>query len=146
MNASSAARPAPAVLRLTSVAGAAPYGAIFAAIAGSLAAATAALHLDRLPFTLCYFKGLTGLPCLSCGSTRALGRLAHLDWRGAWAMNPLATSGIVLVLFWGLGDLALLPRRRALSLEVSPALAPLLRYAVIALVIANWLYLVLAGR
>ncbi len=101
-----------------------PLGAIFGGDRrrrGGIAVAL--LHLDRLPVVVCVFKGLTGLPCPTCGSTRALGRLFAFDLAGALAMNPLATLGAALVAVWALVDLVLLPRRRALSLEVDPRLA-----------------------
>jgi hypothetical protein len=106
----------------------------------------ALLRLDRVPATLCVFKGLTGVPCPSCGSTRALARLAALDLAAAFALNPLATAVTVLVGLWAAADLALLPRGLALSARVSPGLALALRGAVLALALANWAWLVAAGR
>ncbi len=133
-------------LRFSAPAGRPPLGAIFGAIGVVAGAAVAVLHLDRLPMVLCTFKALTGLPCPTCGSTRALGRLAAFDLAGAIAMNPLATLVFGLVAVWAVVDLALLPWRRALSLEVQPRLAWVLRLLALALFLANWVYLLLAGR
>lgn len=91
-------------------------------------------------------KALTGLPCPSCGSTRALARLLDFDIPGAFAMNPLATAAALLVAAWAMADLALLPSRRAFVVELGPRPARLLRGAVVAALAANWLYLVAAGR
>jgi hypothetical protein len=136
----------PPPIRLTARPGAPPLGAIFGAI-GALSAATVwLLRLDRIPLTFCAFKGLTGLPCPTCGSTRALGRLFALDLAGALSMNPLTTVAAVVVAGWAAADLALLPRRRALGLDVAPRLGFALRAGVLLLFVANWAYLVAAGR
>ncbi len=123
-----------------------PLGAIFGGIGLLAAAAVSLLRLDRIPLTLCVFKGLTGLPCPTCGSTRALGRLFALDFEGALAMNPLTTLVAVLVAAWALLDLALLPRGRAVALEVGKPLAFALRVGALVLFLANWIYLIAAGR
>jgi len=106
----------------------------------------ALLRLDHLPFAICAFKAITGLPCPTCGSTRAAARLAHLDLIGGFAMNPLFVASAALLGVWGLMDLVLLPRGRALALEVAPAPARFLRAAAVAAVVANWAYLIAAGR
>jgi len=133
-------------LRLVARPGAPPLGLVFGAIGLLGAAAVWLLRVDRLPLTLCLFKGLTGLPCPTCGSTRTMGRLAALDFAGSLAMNPLATLGAVVVTAWALADLALLPRKRALGLEVAPRLARVLRWGALVLFLANWAYLLAAGR
>jgi hypothetical protein len=132
-------------LRLVSRAGP-PLGLIFGATGAVATLAVGLLRLDRLPVSLCYVKALSGLPCPTCGSTRALGRLFALDLAGALAMNPAAALGALGLAAWALADLSLLPRRRALGLELSAPLGWVLRVAVVALLLANWAYLLAAGR
>ncbi|HET7293596.1 MAG TPA: DUF2752 domain-containing protein [Vicinamibacteria bacterium] len=113
----------------------------------ALGAGTAALlRLDRLPFAICAFKAFTGLPCPTCGSTRAAAHLARLDLAGALAQNPLATAAAGALVAWGVLDLLLMLRGRALWLEVSPAVARALRLGAVAAIVANWAYLIAAGR
>jgi hypothetical protein len=133
-------------VRLVARKGATPLGAIFLACAIVMAAGIGVLHLDRLPIALCAFKAVTGLPCLTCGTTRALARLFTLDVPGAVAMNPLAAAVALTLVPWGAADLVLLARERALALEISPGLAPAVRVAALVLVAANWAYLIVAGR
>jgi len=134
------------VIRLVARSSAPPLGAIFGGIGLLAAAAVGLLRLDRIPLTLCVFKALTGLPCPTCGSTRALGRLFALDFAGALAMNPFTALVAVLVAGWAVADLALLPRRRALDLEVPKRLGFALRVGALVLFLANWVYLIAAGR
>jgi len=134
------------VIRLVARSSAPPLGAIFGGIGLLAAAAVWLLRLDRIPLTLCVFKGLTGLPCPTCGSTRVLGRLFALDFAGALAMNPFTTLVTVLVAAWAVADLALLPSRRALDLDVPKRLGFALRVGALVLFLANWVYLIAAGR
>ena len=47
---------------------------------------------------------------------------------------------------WGLADLVLLPRRQALDLQVPWPFGFALRVAALVLFLANWVYLIGAGR
>jgi hypothetical protein len=123
-----------------------PLGLLFAGAGVAVGAAVLVLRLDRLPFVFCAFKQLTRLPCPTCGGTRALGRLAAFDLRGAFVMNPLAVVFAGVVALWAVGDLLLLPRRRSLRLTIRPDLAMPVRIAVLLVALLNWAYLVLAGR
>ena len=133
-------------MKLVARAGATPLGAIFLACGLVVAAVVGVLHLDRLPGTFCAFKAVTGLPCMSCGTTRAFARLYSLDLPGAVAMNPLSAAVALALVPWGMADFALLAKGRAVALEVSPRLAPVVRVSAVALVFANWAYLIVAGR
>jgi hypothetical protein len=134
-------------IRVSATPGAAPLGAIFAVIGVVGAAVVGLLGLDRLPLTFCVFKGLTGWPCPTCGSTRALSRLVvHLDPAGALAMNPFTTLVAVVIAAWAVADVLLLPRRRALRVGVSPKAAKWLRVLAFGAFVLNWVYLLIAGR
>jgi hypothetical protein len=133
-------------VRVSAVAGAAPLGAIFAGIGVLAAAVVGLLGLDRLPLTFCVFKGLSGLPCPTCGSTRAAARLFGLDPAGALAMNPFTTVVAVVLAAWAVADLLLIPRGKALRVGLSPRLGRVLRVTALLAFLANWIYLIFAGR
>lgn len=126
--------------------GALPLGGIFGGFAALGCVAVGLFGLDHLAFTVCIFRLTTGLPCATCGATRAFGRLFRLDLAGALLMNPLVTLGTLAVVAWGLVDLALLPTRRALRLGVAKVWQPTVRILVIAAVLLNWAFLIFTGR
>jgi hypothetical protein len=123
-----------------------PLGAILLGIASLGGLAIALLHLDRLPLFVCLFRAATGIPCMTCGATRAAARLVAGDIMGALAMNPLATVAASGLVVWGMADLALLPRGAALAVDVTPGTARALRIGAVAAVLVNWAYLVAVGR
>lgn len=134
------------LLRLVAPPGAVPFGALFVAIGAAGLLAVGLLHLDSLGLQACTFKAATGIPCFTCGGTRTADLLFHLDVHGAFFMNPLVTSTVFLVGTWGLADLALLPRGRALRLKVSSSAATVLRVGAVAGLLLNWFYLLSTGR
>lgn len=92
----------------------------------------------------CTFRVWTGLACPTCGSTRVAVSLARADIADALAVNPLAT--IVAVAFlaggllapvwvWGVGRI---PVRRAPRARTVVLVA-------LAILLANWIYLVMRG-
>ena len=92
-----------------------------------------------MPGPPCIFHAFTGWPCPGCGATRALRALAHFDFGGALAMNPLLTVALVV----GLGGAALRwVGVRPAGLRWSPWLIVVL----VGLVLLNWAYLISAGR
>lgn len=123
-----------------------PVGAFLSAFGVAAAGAAGALQLDRLGLTLCMFKRLTGLPCATCGSTRAFTHLARLDLAGAVALNPLAALAAVVVAAWGAIDLLLLLRGRTLSIELPAGEARALGFVLLAAFVLNWAYVLAAGR
>ena len=121
-------------------------GALLGGVALLAGVAVKLLGLDRLGFTLCMFKAFTGLPCFTCGSTRAFGRLASFDVVGAFRMNPLITLAAVAIPLWALADLLLLKRRSALGLEMSRRTSRVAGILAVCALLLNWAYLVGAGR
>ena len=104
------------------------------------------LGLDRIPVTFCAIKSMSGIPCATCGSTRAFARLFDLDLAGALAMNPFTTIVALLIAVWALADLVLLPRRKALRVGFSPPVGRWVRILAFGAFIANWIYLLAVGR
>ena len=51
----------------------------------------------RLPWPRCIFHDLTGLPCLTCGATRAAIQFCHGNFVGAWKWNPLVFAGLCAI-------------------------------------------------
>ena len=126
----------------------APHEAIWAPIALLAFLAARFLPWSRLDFLVCPFHLLTGLPCLSCGGTRAFVALAHLDFATAFAMNPLAAAT-------GLAGMAYIVHATGVALRrwkpwrprlVSVPLRRALRVGALVAVAANWAYLIAVGR
>jgi hypothetical protein len=115
-----------------------------------LAAATSALALRPLwlaiapHFPPCVFRALTGIPCPTCGTTRAA--TALLDGRlvEALAANPLATAaGLTFIVG---APFAALWAILGWPVPVFPPKASRwLRLGILILIVTNWLYLVIGG-
>jgi len=90
--------------------------------------------------TICMFRRFTGVPCPTCGGTRAF--LSVLDGRllDAFLLNPLLMLFEILALVWLAAKLVL---GRRLSLRLSQ-LERRVTWAVLALVFfLHWAYLIL---
>jgi len=62
-------------------------------------------HSSTLP--ICMFKELTGLPCPSCGTTRAIISLMQGNFRESLFINPfgiIAALALLIIPFWILAD------------------------------------------
>lgn len=120
------------------------WGPLLAGAFAMLAAAPQAL----LPPVTCPLRRFTGLPCPTCGGTRALMALRRLDLTGALALNPLVTIAALGALLYLAHAAAVLAGRRApLRLELAtPGRRVAFAAALAGAVVANWTYLVLAGR
>ena len=116
---------------------------------GILWGATAAGLIALSPFAAeitfglpaCPFLAFSGVPCLTCGTTRAALALSRLDPLRALALNPLATIGWVALVGGGLvgGVYSLLGGEvREPRWKVSLGA----RFAAVALLLANWAYVI----
>jgi len=90
--------------------------------------------------TLCVFRNVTGLPCPTCGSSRAA--LAVVQGRPleAIAFNPFVTVAGALAITWlavrvGFG--------RRIEIDLAPRYLMLVWVVIGALLGANWVYVIL---
>jgi hypothetical protein len=101
---------------------------------------------ERLASSLpaCPIKAVAGLPCLTCGSTRAALALVRLDVLAAIAVNPVAAMGWLILVGGGLiaGGAALLGRPVG---EPDWRMSTGWRLALVLVLLANWLYLIGTG-
>ncbi len=92
----------------------------------------------------CVFKGLTGIPCLTCGSTRSVIHLSHGDILTAFAMNPLMTLCLISAsgyFFYSLISAAFdMPRIRILFTDKE---SNIVRAGVVMLLLLQWAYLII---
>lgn len=120
----------------------------------SIALASAALVVfwiasghEELPRVICPFRAITGIPCLSCGGTRALLALAHGDVRAALVWNPLVALGAIAGAAWLLYAAVVIllqtPRLR-LRLDTRDRLA--VRLAAGFVLVGNWIFVIAQGR
>jgi uncharacterized membrane protein len=99
----------------------------------------------NVPLPQCIFRKLTGLPCMSCGCTRSLTAWSHLDFAAAFRFNPLFFLVCTGLLAWlGIWLAEHFSGRRFLDTAQSRLRRWPLWRILIALVLANWLYLCLA--
>ena len=92
----------------------------------------------------CPFKKMTGLPCLSCGTSRAALSLLGGDFASAFHFNPLAsTAGVAFLAGVLLAPLWLLLRLPVP--DVLPEPTPAWRAAGIAFLLAAWGWQVVRG-
>jgi len=80
------------------------FGVLLVPVAGSLLVSflvtPAAIEAGLVLTPPCTFKTLFGVPCLSCGMTRAFAALSHGQIALAWSYNKL--SPLMYAAFWGL--------------------------------------------
>jgi hypothetical protein len=114
-----------------------------------LAAAASALALRPLWLAIapllrpCIFRSLTGVPCPTCGATRAATAFLGGNLIAAFTANPLAAAmGLLFVVGAPLATLWAIARW---PIPVLPSPLPTwLRIGAVALIAANWLYVITA--
>lgn len=101
-------------------------------------------------FGVCMFKNVTGIPCPSCGSTRAVALLLHAQFKAAFLMNPIGIALAFLMVFVPIGLLSdRLQNKKQLYTLYSKAETllrkPVFAIAFFALVGANWIWGIYKG-
>lgn len=94
---------------------------------------------------ICSLKALIGLPCMTCGSTRATMRLLYGDLAHAILFQPMMISIYVGLGLWGGVSFVsfLMDKRVSIRLSDTWSIAFKVSLAVIPLV--NWAYLIAIG-
>jgi hypothetical protein len=102
----------------------------------------------HLPVPRCFFHEATGLPCPTCGATRCMRALIAGNFSAALRWNPLfffvLAAGVLFDCYAAVVLLFRLPRLRFEKIPRRAANA--IRACAVTLVLANWFYLVCAGR
>ena len=94
---------------------------------------------------MCSLKMLVGIPCMTCGSTRATMRLLYGDVLSAFLLQPMMIAIYFGVGVWGIVSFTsfLLDKRVRIILSDKLSLGWKISLAVIPLV--NWAYLIAVG-
>ena len=121
------------------------WTAVGALVAGGAWAALRA----RGPLVLarCVFKAVTGVPCLTCGATRAVEAIAAGRFLEAFWLNPLVTAlaaGWTAYAAYGIGAMTGAWPRVALGVSARECTA--MRVIAAAAVLTGWVFLVADGR
>jgi hypothetical protein len=111
----------------------------------AMAALWFALHL---PWPRCVFHELTGLPCLTCGATRAAMQFLHGNFLVALKWNPLAFAGLCAVSVFDVYAAIVLATRapRVRIVYLTSIEKNFGRMLVVALFLLNWVYLLSHSR
>ena len=102
------------------------------------------LHFG-LPRPECHFRHALGIPCPTCGATRATLLLLRGVFIGAVMMNPLYTLGLGLAIVYDVYAAAVLIGRLP-RLRIAPGgSGSLFRWAAVAAIAINWGWLLYRG-
>jgi hypothetical protein len=119
------------------------FGIIYGAIA------LLALYAARFPQIImfpssCVFKRIAGMPCPTCGSTRAVLHLSHGEIIAALAVNPLTSSCFLAgILYFLYSFITLAPGIPRVGFAFSDAEKNALLAGAATLAMMNWMYLIL---
>ena len=108
-------------------------------------AATSTLLSQALGWT-CSLKAIFGLPCPTCGSTRAVQQLLQGNVSGAFMMQPLGVTSTGLACLFSLYSFGVIVLKRPrLSFLNHLPLSNRIYFWAAALISLNWIYLIISG-
>jgi hypothetical protein len=119
------------------------YELLWLAVSGSSVGLAAVWVTVGLPWPVCVFHQLTGLPCVTCGMTRCAIQFFHGHFLAALKWNPLIFAvlcGVVAFDLYAL--LVLVMRTPRLRIAFGQAEKKYARVIVIIALAVNWAYLV----
>jgi hypothetical protein len=117
-----------------------------AVISASLLAAAAWLRAFGLPPLVCPFHALTGLPCPTCGVTRALAALVAGNLGASLRLHPAVLPGVALAAAYAAyAWLVVGLRLPRLRVSLAPRESRALRWSAAAVLVGVWSFLI-AGR
>jgi hypothetical protein len=91
----------------------------------------------------CVFQVLLGIPCPTCGSTRAVLHLSHGEIIAALAFNPLISSCfLAAVLYFLYSIIAIASGMPRIGCTLSEGDKNTVSTGVVILVLMNWMYLI----
>lgn len=117
---------------------------LWGSVLGAAALIAAGWLRSGIPTPLCPLHAITGIPCPTCGATRAASSMLHGNLPAALLLNPLMTitlcGAALYLLYAAVVVIGRLPRIRIESLSSTEARA--IRVLAIILIAANWIYLI----
>jgi Protein of unknown function (DUF2752) len=118
------------------------------ALAGAaLAVLWVASGHEELPRVICPFRHVTGIPCVTCGGTRALLALTRGDVQAALFWNPLvAVIAIAVLIFLVYAAVVTALRAPRVRVRLGERDRVLFRAAAWAAIAGNWVFLIIQGR
>ncbi len=122
--------------------GTVPIGALLLVPILSLPFGAWLLEQEHIDLGICGLRQALGVPCLSCGSTRATFALFDGDFLTAFATQPLVISLYFLVGIWGLASLWTFLRDRKLVLDLTRTEDIVFKVSLVLLPLLNWAYLI----
>jgi len=93
----------------------------------------------------CIFHEFTGVPCLTCGATRSVVSLAEFHPLASFLFNPMVPIFLIGLLLLSLLAAVETISGLKLKMEFNGAERRGLRIIIIAAILANWVYLIIAG-
>lgn len=101
--------------------------------------------VKQIPRIPCVFKTITGLPCPTCGATRALKSLFQFDIVSAFLWNPMLFLAGIAFIAWVVYGFYMSFSGKKAKIILTGKEKRFLRWGVVILILFDWIYLAIAG-